>query len=144
MKGSDEVVVVTGASAGVGRATAVAFAERGASVALLARGAAGLAGAAADVEAAGGRALVCPTDVADADAVEAAAERAEAELGPVDVWVNNAMTTVFAPSWRVTPAEFRRTTEVSYLGQVYGTLAALDRMRPRDRGVVVNVGSALA
>jgi NAD(P)-dependent dehydrogenase (short-subunit alcohol dehydrogenase family) len=139
-----QTVVVTGASAGVGRATAVAFAKRGWNVALLARGEAGLAGAAVDVEAAGGRALVCPTDVADADAVMAAMRRTEAELGPIDVWVNNAMTTVFARSWDVSPDEFRRTTEVTYLGQVYGTLAALEVMRPRDRGVIVNVGSALA
>src|SRR5881227_3958440 len=105
------VVVVTGASAGVGRATAVAFAQRGFAVALLARGEAGLKGAAADVEAAGGRALVVPVDVADADAVDAAATRVEEELGPIDIWVNNAMTTVFAPVVEVTAEEFRRATE---------------------------------
>lgn len=138
------VVVVTGASAGVGRATAVAFARRGFSVGLLARGREGLDGAVADVEAAGARALAVPTDVADADAVEAAATRVEDVLGPIDVWVNNAMTTVFARSWDVRPEEFRRATEVTYLGQVHGTLAALRRMRPRDRGTVCNVGSALA
>jgi short-subunit dehydrogenase len=137
-------VVVTGASAGVGRATAIAFARRGAAVALLARGEAGLRGAAADVEAAGGRALVCPTDVADAEAVAAAGRRAEEELGPIDVWVNDAMTTVFARSWDVSAAEFKRTTEVTYLGMVHGTLTALEHLRPRDRGVIVNVGSALS
>ncbi|MCA1683002.1 MAG: SDR family oxidoreductase [Actinobacteria bacterium] len=138
------VVVVTGASAGVGRATAVRFARDGADVALLARGHDGLDGAAKDVEAAGGRALAIPTDVADAGAVEAAASRVESELGPIDVWVNVAMTTVFAPIWEVAADELRRATEVTYFGQVHGTLAALRRMRPRDRGVVVNVGSALA
>lgn len=138
------VAVVTGASAGVGRATVVALARRGMTVGLLARGRAGLDGAARDVEAAGGTAIVCPTDVADAAAVEAAAAQVEDEAGPIDIWVNNAMTTVFAPSWEVRPEEFRRTTEVTYLGQVHGTLSALSRMRPRDRGVIVNVGSALA
>jgi NAD(P)-dependent dehydrogenase (short-subunit alcohol dehydrogenase family) len=139
-----DVAVVTGASAGVGRATAVAFAERGAAVALLARGAAGLAGAARDVEAAGGRALPVLADVADPKAVEAAAQQVEDELGPIDIWVNDAMTTVFARSWDVTAEEFQRATEVTYLGQVHGTMAALRRMRPRDRGSIVNVGSALA
>jgi NAD(P)-dependent dehydrogenase (short-subunit alcohol dehydrogenase family) len=139
-----EVVVVTGASAGVGRATSRLFAARGADVALLARGHDGLAGAAKEVEAAGGGALVVATDVADAGAVEAAAQRAESELGPIDVWVNVAMTTVFAPAWEISPDEFRRATEVTYLGAVHGTLAALRHMRPRDRGTVVNVGSALA
>jgi NAD(P)-dependent dehydrogenase (short-subunit alcohol dehydrogenase family) len=142
--GAPKVVVVTGASAGIGRATAVAFAQRGASIGLLARGEAGLEGALADVEGAGATAVVVPTDVADAEAVERAAGVVEDELGPIDVWVNNAMTTVFAPAWEVSPAEFRRATEVTYLGQVYGTLSALRRMRPRDRGVVCNVGSALA
>jgi short-subunit dehydrogenase len=139
-----DVAVVTGASAGVGRATAVALAERGMGVALLARGAAGLECAARDVEAAGGRALPIRTDVADPKAVEAAAQQVEDELGPVDVWVNNAMTTVFARSWDVSAEEFQRATEVTYLGQVHGTMAALRRMRPRDRGTIVNVGSALA
>ena len=134
-----KVAVITGASAGVGRATARAFAEHGFDVALLARGQAGLDGAAAEVEAAGGRALPIPTDVADFDQVDRAAARAEAELGPIDVWVNDAMTTVFAPSWDVKPDEFRRAVEVTFLGQVWGTRAALARMRPRDRGSIVNV-----
>lgn len=136
--------MVTGASAGVGRATARAFAERGFDVALLARGSAGLAGAAREVEAAGRRALTVPTDVAHFDDVDAAAERVEAELGQIDVWVNDAMTTVFAPSWQVKPEDFQRAVEVTFLGQVWGTTAALARMRPRDRGTIVNVGSALA
>jgi NAD(P)-dependent dehydrogenase (short-subunit alcohol dehydrogenase family) len=139
-----EIVVVTGASAGVGRAAAKAFAERGDTVALLARGEDGLDGAAKDVEAAGGRALVVPTDVADPEQVEAAAHRVEAEIGEIDVWVNNAMVTVFAHAWDIEPEEWKRATDVTYLGYVYGTLAALRRMRPRDRGIIVNVGSALA
>ncbi len=138
------MVVVTGASAGVGRAAAVAFARRGDAVGLVARGAAGLDAARRDVEAAGGEALVLRADVADADAVDAAAARAEDELGPIDVWVNSAMTTVFGPLAAVSAAEFRRATEVTYLGQVHGTMAALRRMRPRDRGAIVQVGSALA
>ena len=138
------VVVVTGASAGVGRATARLFAAEGYDVALAARGRAGLEAAAKEVEAEGRRALVVPTDVADADAVEAAAARTEAELGEIDVWVNDAFTAVFAPFWEVAPGEYRRVTEVSYLGFVYGTMAALRRMRPRDRGTIVQVGSALA
>ncbi|QYJ15793.1 hypothetical protein Rxycam_01621 [Rubrobacter xylanophilus DSM 9941] len=142
--GAPEVVVVTGASAGVGRATAVRFAREGASVGLLARGGAGLEGAAREVAAAGGRALPVRTDVADAAAVEEAARRVEEELGPIDVWVNNAMASVFAPVREVTPEEFRRVTEVTYLGTVYGTMAALRRMLPRDRGRIVQVGSALA
>jgi NAD(P)-dependent dehydrogenase (short-subunit alcohol dehydrogenase family) len=138
------VVVVTGASAGVGRAVARMYGERGAAVALLARGTTGLAGAAADVRAAGGVALELPTDVADHEQVYAAAERAEAELGPIDIWVNVAFSGVFAPAKEITAEEFKRTTEVSYLGFVYGTKAALDRMCPRDRGAIVQVGSALA
>jgi NAD(P)-dependent dehydrogenase (short-subunit alcohol dehydrogenase family) len=139
-----KVVVVTGASAGVGRATARLFAATGYDVALVARGQAGLDAAAKEVEAEGRRALVLPTDVADADQVEAAAARAEAELGPIDVWVNDAFTAVFAPFWEVKPDEYKRVTEVSYLGFVYGTMAALRRMKPRDHGTIVQVGSALA
>ncbi|HEX2642928.1 MAG TPA: SDR family oxidoreductase [Thermoanaerobaculia bacterium] len=139
-----EVVVVTGASAGVGRATARAFAERGAHIALIARGRDGLEAAKREVEALGGRALALPLDVADADAVEAAAEQVERELGPIDVWVNNAMASVFSPVRETTAEEYRRVTEVTYLGYVYGTLAALKRMLPRDRGTIVQVGSALA
>jgi NAD(P)-dependent dehydrogenase (short-subunit alcohol dehydrogenase family) len=138
------VVVITGATAGIGRACAQAFAERGDSVALLARGQAGLDAAAKDVEAAGGKALTVEVDVADPDAVDAAASTVEAELGPIDVWVNNAFSSVFAPFVEVTPDEFRRLTEVTYLGYVWGTRAALARMRPRRRGTIVQVGSALA
>ncbi|HVQ96484.1 MAG TPA: SDR family oxidoreductase [Mycobacteriales bacterium] len=139
-----QVVVVTGASGGVGRAVARMYGGRGALVALLARGDTGLAGAAADVEAAGGKALQLPVDVAGHDDVQAAAELIEASLGPIDVWVNVAFTSVFAPFMKIAPDEFRRVTEVDYLGYVYGTRAALDRMLPRDRGVIVQVGSALA
>jgi NAD(P)-dependent dehydrogenase (short-subunit alcohol dehydrogenase family) len=138
------VVVITGASAGVGRATAVAFARRGASVALLARGTAGLKAASEDVSSQGGLALALECDVADAEAVEGAAARIEAELGEIDVWVNNAMASVFSPVEITTAEEFKRVTEVTYLGTVHGTMAALRRMRPRDRGTIVQVGSALA
>jgi NAD(P)-dependent dehydrogenase (short-subunit alcohol dehydrogenase family) len=138
------VVTVTGASAGVGRATARAFADRGAAVALLARGGEGLEAARREVEQRGVRAVALPVDLADFDAVDAAAETAERELGPVDVWVNDAMASVFAPVWEVEPDEFRRATEVTYLGAVHGTMAALRRMRARDRGTIVQVGSALA
>jgi NAD(P)-dependent dehydrogenase (short-subunit alcohol dehydrogenase family) len=137
-------VVVTGASAGVGRATAAAFGALGDRVALVARGEEGLAGAARDVERGGGRALILPCDVADAAAVDAAAERAEAELGPIDVWVNDAMAAVLMFVHETGPADFRRVTEVTYLGCVHGTMAALARMRPRNRGVIVQVGSALS
>ena len=138
-----QVAVITGASAGVGRATVRAFAEHGFDVGLLARGEAGLEAAAKEVGAAGGRAVVVPTDVSQFDQVDAAARRVEEELGPIDVWVNDAMTTVFAPTWEVQPADFQRAVEVTFLGQVWGTMAALSRMRPRDRGTIVNVGSAL-
>jgi NAD(P)-dependent dehydrogenase (short-subunit alcohol dehydrogenase family) len=140
----EQVVVVTGASAGVGRAVVRAFATRGARVGLLARGRDGLEGARRDVEAAGGSALAVPTDVADSEQVEAAAEAVEQQFGPIDVWVNNAMISVFSPVKQTTADEFRRVTEVTYLGYVHGTLAALHRMLPRDRGVIVQVGSALA
>ncbi|MDQ6875951.1 MAG: SDR family oxidoreductase [Actinomycetota bacterium] len=138
------VIVVTGASGGVGRAVARAFGERGDAVALLARGEAGLHGAAADVRAAGGTPLVLPVDTSDFEAVDRAAERVEQELGPIDVWVNVAFTSVFAPFMQIEPDEFKRVTEVSYLGYVYGTHAALKRMVRRDRGAIVQVGSTLA
>ena len=138
------VVAVTGASAGVGRATAVAFGRRGWRVALIARGVDGLRGAEREVREAGGEALVVPTDVADPDQVEAAAERIERECGPIAVWVNDAMATIFSPFTEITPEEFRRATEVTYLGAVWGTRAALKRMRARDAGTIVQVGSALA
>jgi NAD(P)-dependent dehydrogenase (short-subunit alcohol dehydrogenase family) len=138
------VVVVTGASAGVGRATARRFAARGDRVALLARSEQGLAEVAAEVSEAGGEPLVLPTDVADAGQVDDAAAAAEAELGPIDVWVNNAMTSVFAPFTEIATDEFRRVTDVTYHGYVHGTRAALRHMLPRDRGVIVQVGSALA
>jgi NAD(P)-dependent dehydrogenase (short-subunit alcohol dehydrogenase family) len=139
-----QVVVVTGASSGVGRATVRAFARRGASVGLIARGPEGLEAAAKDAQSEGGRALVLAADVAKPDEVEEAASRAEEELGPIDVWVNNAMTSVFAPFTEISAEEFRRVTEVTYLGVVHGTMAALRRMRPRDGGSIVQVGSALA
>jgi NAD(P)-dependent dehydrogenase (short-subunit alcohol dehydrogenase family) len=139
-----KVVVVTGASAGAGRSTAQAFGARGDRVGLIARGETGLAGAAKDVEQAGGEALTIAADVADPDATEAAAQRIESTLGPIDVWVNNATASVFAPVHLIEPAEFRRVTEVTYLGTVYGTMVALRRMIPRDAGVIVQVGSALA
>ena len=139
-----EVIVVTGASAGIGRATVRALAQPGVAIALLARGRDGLEAAKREVEEAGGEALVVPTDVSDPDQVEAAAATAEEQLGPIDLWINNAMVSVFAPVMEVTAQEFKRVTEVTYLGYVYGTMAALRRMLPRDRGVIVQVGSALA
>jgi NAD(P)-dependent dehydrogenase (short-subunit alcohol dehydrogenase family) len=139
-----KVVIVTGASAGVGRATARAFADRGARLGLIARGAAGLTAARREVEDRGAQVMAIELDVANAEAVEEAASRFEQELGPIDVWVNNAMVSVFSPVKEMTPEEFRRVTEVTYLGYVYGTLAAVKRMMPRNRGVIVQVGSALA
>ncbi|MGC9499491.1 SDR family oxidoreductase [Streptomyces sp. WG7] len=139
-----EVVVVTGASGGVGRATARAFGARGSSVALLARGAYALEQAAEEVREAGGRALPLTVDVSDPEAVDAAAARIEEELGPIGIWVNAAFTTVFAPVPEVRPEELRRATEVTYFGFVHGTQAALRHMTPRDRGTIVQVGSALA
>ncbi|HYD75799.1 SDR family oxidoreductase [Ramlibacter sp.] len=138
------VVVVTGASAGIGRAIAREFGRRGWRVALLARGADGLEAARREVQALGGQALVLPTDVADEQQVEAAAAAVEAQWGAIDVWVNNAMATIFSPAMQVDARDFRRATEVTYLGAVWGTLAALRRMKPRDRGTIVQVGSALA
>lgn len=137
-------MVITGASAGVGRATARLFAHRGASVGLLGRGEPGLEAAAAEIRDRGRLALVVPTDVADADAVERAAEQIEQELGPIDVWVNNAMVSVFSPVRMMQADEYRRVTEVTYLGVVNGTLSALRRMLPRDHGRIIQVGSALA
>jgi short-subunit dehydrogenase len=139
-----QTVVVTGASAGIGRAVATAFGARGATVGLIARGETGLASAAKEVERAGGRAVVLPLDVADPDQVAAAVDRMENEAGAIDVWVNVAFTSVFAPFDQISPEEFRRATEVTYLGYVYATQAVLPRMKARDRGVVVHVGSALA
>jgi NAD(P)-dependent dehydrogenase (short-subunit alcohol dehydrogenase family) len=139
-----QVVVVTGASGGIGRATAVAFGARGAKVALLARGEKGLEGAAEEVRQAGGTALPITVDTAGFEDLAEAADRVERELGPIDVWVNVAFTSVFAPFMEIEPEEFKRVTEVSFLGFVYGTRVALERMLPRDRGAVVQVGSALA
>jgi short-subunit dehydrogenase len=139
------VIVITGAAAGVGRATAKMFAKtEGAHIGLIARGMEALEGAQSDVEALGGKALVIQCDVTDAEGIEAAAERVERELGPIDVWVNVAMTSVFAFVRETTAAEFKRVTEVCYLGYVNGTLAALKRMLPRNRGHIIQVGSALA
>src|SRR5919201_1071297 len=139
-----ETVVVTGASAGIGRAIARRFGRDGAQVALLARNDEGLEAARRDIEAEGGRALLIQTDVADHAAVESAAGKVESELGEIDVWVNNAMTTVFSFFEDVEPDEFERATAVTYLGSVWGTRAALRRMAPRDRGTIVQVGSAMA
>ncbi|MET9963495.1 SDR family oxidoreductase [Streptomyces sp. NPDC006326] len=143
-RGRPKVVVVTGASAGVGRAVARAFAARGDRLVLIARGRAGLEGAVRDVEALGATALAIEADVADPEAVEDAAQRAEDEAGPIDVWVNDAFTSVFAPFTEIDPQEFRRVTEVTYLGYVYATRAALRHMLPRDHGTLVHVGSAIA
>lgn len=141
---TSRVAVVTGGSGGVGRAVVRELASRGFDVAVLARGAAGLAGAVDDVESAGNRGLGLEVDVADWDAVDDAAGQVEAELGPIDVWVNNAMVSVFSPVREMTPDDYHRVTAVTYLGYVHGTLAALRRMLPRDRGVIIQVGSALA
>ena len=140
----DKVIVITGATGGVGRATAHAFAAQGATIALIARSQLQLEATKSEVEALGGQAICIQADVADASQVESAAETVENTLGPIDVWVNNAMVSVFAPISDISPDEYRRVTEVTYLGQVYGTMAALRRMRPRDRGSIVLVGSALA
>lgn len=139
-----EVVVITGASAGVGRATARLFARRGARIGLIARDRARLEATKTEIEDAGGRALVLVADVADAREIDAAAGQVEREFDPIDIWINNAMATIFAPFDEVTPEEFRRATEVTYLGYVYGTMAALKRMKPRNKGVILQVGSALA
>ncbi|HEU5397286.1 MAG TPA: SDR family oxidoreductase [Verrucomicrobiae bacterium] len=142
--GHHQVVMITGASAGIGRATARAFAKRGAKIGLLARNQERLEDAKAEVEQLGGQGIVLVADVADEKAVEAAADRLEAEFGPIEVWINNAMASVFSPIVETKPEEYRRVTEVTYLGYVWGTLAALRRMRPRNRGTIVQVGSALA
>ena len=139
----DEVVVITGASAGLGRATAREFGRHGAKVALIARGIEGLEAAKREIEIAGGSAMALPLDVADANAIEDAAVAIEDELGPIDIWVNNAMASVFSPVKEMKADEYKRVTEVTYLGVVYGTLAALKRMLPRNRGTIVQVGSAL-
>lgn len=140
----NETVVITGASAGLGRAIAREFGKHGANVGLIARGVDGLDAARREIEDAGGRALVLPLDVADSKAVEQAAARVEEQFGPIDIWINNAMVSVFSPVKEMLPEEYQRVTEVTYLGVVYGTLAALKRMLPRDRGMIVQVGSALA
>jgi len=139
-----EVVVLTGASGGVGRATARRFAREGARIGLIARGRRGLEATAAEVAELGGEALVLPIDVANHDQVEAAASSVEEAFGPIDVWINDAMVTVYAEFLDIEPEEFRRATEVTYLGMVWGTRAALKRMKPRDRGVIVQVCSAMS
>ncbi|HEX4377556.1 MAG TPA: SDR family oxidoreductase [Steroidobacteraceae bacterium] len=139
-----QVVVITGASAGAGRATAQAFARRGARIGLIARGVERLEETAREVDGLGGHGLALPTDVANADAVMAAASAVEAQLGPIDIWINAAMATVYAPFHAITSEEYRRATEVTYLGTVHGTQAALHHMRPRNRGTIIQVGSALA
>ncbi|HZR18071.1 MAG TPA: SDR family oxidoreductase [Verrucomicrobiae bacterium] len=139
-----EVVAITGASAGVGRATVQAFAKRGARIGLLARGIRGLEGAKKDAKELGGQALCLPTDVADPNQVEAAAQKIEEHFGPIDVWINAAMVSVFSPVKEIPFDEFRRVSEVTYLGTVHGTMVALKRMSPRDKGTIVQVGSALA
>lgn len=142
--GVAEIVVITGASAGVGRAVARRFAQEGAHIGLIARGIEGLEGTKADVEKLGGKAIIYQGDVADPETTEKAAEAVEKEFGPIDIWVNNATTSVFSPIKEMKAEEFRRVTEITYLGTVYGTLAAIKRMLPRDKGSIVLVGSALA
>lgn len=144
MQTNRRVIVITGASAGVGRATAHAFAREGARIGLLARSENALNQAKAEVEKLGGEAIVYPADVADPDQIEAAASKVEEQFGPIDVWVNDAMVSVFSPVSEMLPEEYKRVTEVTYLGYVYGTLAALRRMRGRNRGHIIQVGSALA
>lgn len=139
-----KTVVITGASAGVGRAIAQEFGKHGAKVLLIARGKEGLEGAKREVEAAGGKAWIYEADVADAEKIEAAADYAEKNLGPIDVWINNAMNSVFSPVLEMKPEEYKRVAEVTYLGQVYGTLAALKRMKTRNKGKIILVGSALS
>jgi NADP-dependent 3-hydroxy acid dehydrogenase YdfG len=139
-----EVVVITGASAGVGRAAVREFAKHGAHIGLIARSADGLEGAREEVQRLGGHAIVIPADVADHEQVEVAASQIEKRLGPIDIWINNAMVSVFSPFQQMRADEYRRVTEVTYLGAVYGTLAALRYMGPRNRGTIVQVGSALA
>ncbi|HKT10149.1 MAG TPA: SDR family oxidoreductase [Gemmatimonadaceae bacterium] len=140
----NEVIVVTGASAGLGRSIVRRFARDGSAIGLIARGRERLEQTLVEVESLGGHGLVLPLDVSQADAVEEAAARVETELGPIDVWINNAMVSVYSPIKQMSAAEFRRVTEVTYLGYVHGTLAALKRMLPRNRGVIIQVGSALA
>lgn len=144
MNTKPEVVVVTGARAGLGRAIVREFARHGASIGLLARGDEELEAVRREVEQLGGRAVAVPTDMADANQVEAAADKIEQALGPIDIWINDAMATIFAPVDQISPDDFKRVTEVTYLGFVYGTMSALKRMKPRDRGVIVQIGSALA
>jgi short-subunit dehydrogenase len=139
-----KVVVITGASAGVGRAAAKRFAKDGCKIGLIARGIQGLEGARKEVEELGGEALILQADVADADAIENAASKVEEEFGPIDIWINNAMTTIISSFMEIRPEEYKRVTEVTYLGFVYGTMAALKRMKERNQGVIVHVGSALA
>lgn len=141
---SSKVIMITGASAGIGRATARAFAQRGAKIGLLARGSEALEAAKKEVEELGGQGLVLVADVSDEKAVENAAQQLETAFGPIDIWVNNAMASVFSPVAEMTPEDFRRVTEVTYLGYVWGTMTALRRMRPRNRGTIIQVGSALA
>jgi NAD(P)-dependent dehydrogenase (short-subunit alcohol dehydrogenase family) len=141
---SRPVVVITGASAGVGRAIAHRFGRAGYSVGLIARDGEALEKVRCEIDELGGQAMALPLDVADAKAVFAAADHVTSTLGPIDVWINDAMVTVFSPVWRMTPEEFRRVTDVTYLGFVYGTMAALRHMRCANRGTIIQIGSALA